>query len=250
MAYEVKLEVFEGPFDLLFHLIEKNEVDIYQIPIAKIANEYLAYIKRWQSFDLEVASEFLVMAASLLAMKANLLLPQPTEDDEEAIHFIETEEELSARLMEYRKFKLIAEVFRQKELSRGRIYTREAVEVWESTSARQVCLEGLSLQELLKAFQRVFDRAAAREMQLNLKDTKSVREKLEEICEKLSTMEGNIPFEALFSEPITKTEVIVTFLALLELIRLRRIVIFQERTFGKITVFAIKTATSEAFEDD
>lgn len=125
MAYQIKLEVFEGPFDLLFHLLEKNEVDIYDIPIAKITEQYLGYITAIQILDLEVASEFLVMAANLLAIKARMLLPKPPVEDEEALEEYDPRDELVEKLLEYKKFKVMADFFQEKETLMNRVYTRQ-----------------------------------------------------------------------------------------------------------------------------
>ncbi|HWI55555.1 MAG TPA: segregation/condensation protein A, partial [Desulfobacteria bacterium] len=110
MAYQIKLQVFEGPFDLLFHLIEKNEVDIYDIPIAKITEQYVEYIKNMQMLDLEVASEFLVMASTLLSIKARMLLPKPPKEDPELDEEdADPRDLLVEKLLEYKKFKVMAE---------------------------------------------------------------------------------------------------------------------------------------------
>lgn len=240
MVYHVRLEMFEGPFELLFHLIEKNEIDIYDIPIAKITKEYLEYIRNWQSFDLEIASEFLLMAATLIALKARSLLPKPEseESEEEEVMFAGNEEELRRRLLEYKKFKELSEVLREKELMQGKIYTRNAQEIWEFIANTEPVLEGIELQDLVQAFYRVWENALKENLKEISYSYKTVREKIKEIWEKLRIADAKgVEFHKLFSPPITRGEVIVSFLSVLELIRLKKIKVKQENNFGQIFVF-------------
>jgi len=248
LAYQIKLEVFEGPFDLLFHLLEKNEVDIYDIPIAKITAQYLEYITAMQMLDLEVASEFLVMAANLLAIKARMLLPKPPVEDQEALEEYDPRDELVEKLLEYKKFKVMADFFQEKETLMNRVYTRpNEEEMFYHLFREENPLEGINMSTLLEALKEVLERTVDRELTGEIpRDEVTTRDKMKEIMRRLFFHNRGIAFKDLFHPRVTRVEVIVTFLALLELIKLGRIRAYQSRAFGEIMIYSRENDAAEA----
>ncbi|WP_345786535.1 segregation and condensation protein A [Thermincola ferriacetica] len=243
LAYQIKLPVFEGPFDLLFHLIEKNEVDIYDIPIATITEQYLEYLAQMQMLDLEIASEFLVMAARLLHIKARMLLPKPPRepaDDEEEVELEDPRDELVERLLEYKKFKQVADFLKQREEEQEKIYVRpNEEEMFIHLFSEENPLEGIDLSKLLKALKEVFQRAEQVETTGEIpRDEVSIRDKMREIRRRLFFLPRGISFKDLLASQASKVEIIVTFLALLELIKLKQVKVSQPKVFGEIMIFS------------
>jgi segregation and condensation protein A len=242
LSYHIKLEVFEGPFDLLFHLIEKNEVDIYDIPIAEITHQYLAYLEEMQNLDLEIASEFLVMAATLLAIKAKMLLPKPPKPEEEDdSEERDPRDELVARLLEYKKYKLAAEYLHQREEKQSKVYFRpNEEEFFISLFSDKNPLEGVQIEDLKAALVQVlskkFDLEPVQEIP---RDEITIKKKMEEISSVLQKNPQGISFFALFSLPASKVEVVVQFLALLELMRMQKVKVSQPSPYGDILIFSL-----------
>lgn len=242
--YRVTLELFEGPLDLLLYLIKKNEIDIYDIPIATITEQYLQYLKMMKNLNIEVASEYLVMAATLAQIKSRTLLPPPEEE--------ETDEEdpradLVRQLLEYQRYKDAAEGLISREMLGRDTFTPETIPEIEPTAPEGVEIEA-SLFELLDAFRVVLSRVSERGEtgEFTLEEVSqsriSLSERMDEIiiqlgeaAEKTPEQVG-IPFEELFRDQATRSMVIVTFLALLELMRLQMVKIVQFKLFGPIWV--------------
>lgn len=250
MKYQIKLEVFEGPFDLLLHLIQKNEIDIYDIPIAEITNQYLAYIKNMQKLDLDLASEFLVMAATLLAIKAKMLLPKPSkaqvEDEEE--YDIDPRDELVEKLLEYKKYKLVANFLQGKEEKQRILYSRpNEEEMYLGMFADENPLEGLSLQDLLNALRQVVSHTPKKEMIKEIpREGVTVKGKMEEVRRQITARPNGVNFKELFNKQADKFEIIMVFLALLELIRLQAVVVKQVTNFESIIIYSKDQETSES----
>lgn len=242
MPYQIKLPVFEGPFDLLFHLIEKNEVDIYDIPIAQITEQYLEYISAMQMMDLEVASEFLVMAATLLSIKARMLLPKPPVmvDDEDFEDEADPREALVEKLLEYKKFKILAEYLKEKEDSMSTVYTRpNEEEMFVHLFSEENPLEGISMNTLLEALKEVLDRTAENEVTgVIARDEVTVKDKIKEIMRRLFFHADGIAFKDLFGSRVTRIEVVVTFMAILELIKMGKIRAYQSKAFGELMIYS------------
>lgn len=240
MAYQIKVQAFEGPFDLLFHLIEKNEVDIYDIPIAEITEQYVEYIKTMQMMDLEVASEFLVMAATLLSIKARMLLPKPpkveTELDEEAA---DPRDELVEKLLEYKKFKAMAEYLQHKESYMTNVFTRpNEEEMFMNLFSEENPLEGISMNNLLEALREVLDRAVEQNLNGEIaRDEVTVKDRMKEIMRRLFFNKSGIVFRELFNSSANRVEIIVTFLAILELIKIGKIRAYQPRAFAQLMIY-------------
>lgn len=242
MPYQIKLPVFEGPFDLLFHLIEKNEVDIYDIPIAKITEQYLEYITAMEMMDLEVASEFLVMAATLLSIKARMLLPKPPviTEDEDFEEEGDPRDALVEKLLEYKKFKILAEYLHEKEDTMSCVYTREnEEEMFIHLFSEENPLEGISMDSLLAALQEVLDKAAENEVTgVISRDEVTIKDKIKEIMTRLFFHTDGMAFKDLFGSKITRVEVVVTFMAILELIKMGKIRAYQSKSFGELMIYS------------
>lgn len=237
MSTKVQLEIFEGPLDLLLHLIKKNEVSITDIPIATITEQYLATLELMQNLDLDVAGEFLVMAATLIHIKSRMLLP-PSEDAEEEEEGADPREELVRRLIEYRRFKDAAAQLEQREMLTRDVFVRSGAPVEEAPFPG---FHEVSVFELLTALRRVLERLPKDNVHEVSLDKITVREKMTLLLDTLRA-QGQVLFEALFSEAKSRMEVIVTFLAMLELVKVRAIRIFQEELGGPI---AIQAAVAE-----
>lgn len=241
MEYLVKLPVFEGPFALLFHLIEKAEVDIYEISLAEITAEYLETIQAMQELNLEVASEFLVMAATLLKLKSKKLLPtvtgpQESEEDEDFLS-ITSQEELVERLVEYRYFRQVAQEMRNLEQAQKRVFVRtlsgeRAMLVNPEDSGDA---SGATLQALVRAFARLIAEQERRPHELEAEEF-SVRAKMRQVLQLLRKFRDGVDFRSLFGARPSLSEIIATFFALLELVRLRKIRVSQAEPHGNLMI--------------
>jgi segregation and condensation protein A len=221
MDYEVKLEIFEGPLDLLLHLIHKNEVDIFDIPIATITDQYLEYLDMMKILNINVAGDFLVMASTLTHIKSKMLLPDLKEDEEEDL-FVE----ITQPLLEYMRFKEIAEELSDRELLERDVFARKMPPYFEAQIKDEDPLLDVNLFQLMDAFKRIVDQHLPG-VQLKVQLEKwSVKDKTEIIMAHLK-QKGPIFFHEIFSKDRTITEFIVTFLALLELVHIGLVKIFQ-----------------------
>ena len=233
-AYPVRLQNFEGPLDLLLHLIKKHELDIYDIPIALITQQYLDYIDLMQELNLDVAGEFLVMAATLIHIKSRTLLPRPDaaqEDPEE-----DPREALIRRLLEHQKFKAAAELLHERETLRSAQWTRPDGAVAEiAGEAPEPELE-VDLFSLITAFRAVVERAKQRPKIYLPSEQIPIEDRIEQMMAKLSETEA-CGFEDLFADVQSRAGMIVTFLAMLEMIRLKLIRVFQSGPLGPIRVY-------------
>jgi len=234
LPYQVRIENFEGPLDLLLHLIKKNEINIYDIPIAMIAQQYLSYIEAMKDLNLTVAGEFLVMAATLLQIKSKMLLPveESAEDDEDGP---DPREELVRRLLEYKTFKEAARQLDTQERMWREIYSRPAVSHETSSESDDATLDNIGLFDLVDALQTILNRNPGKKLLEIIPDNLTVRDRMNAILEALEGQES-IGFEALFEASCHRLVVIVTFLALLELIRLRTVRVYRAESFGPILV--------------
>ncbi len=233
ISYAVKLPAFEGPLDLLLHLIKKHEINIYDIPISLITGQYLEYLSLMTSLNLTVAGEFLVMAATLIHIKSKTLLP-PSETDGE-----EDEEDprvdLVMRLLEYQRFKDAAHGFESRENEWREVFYRPASHGTDGPMD-EINLVDMSLFDLLEALRGVMERAPEKKSLEIVVDELSVQDRMSLILDRLESDES-ITFTSLFDDDTTRLAMIVTFLALLELIRLKRVRIIQAELFGAIRVW-------------
>ena len=235
-AFPVKLENFEGPLDLLLYLIRKNEVRIHDIPIALITQQYLHAIELMQELNLDVAGEFLVMAATLIHIKSKMLLPRP-----ETAAGVEGEQEdprdaLVRRLIEHQKFKAAAELLHERETLRSAQWTRPDGPIAEIAGEPPEPEIEVDLFSLITAFRAVVERAKARPQVFLPPEQIPVEVRIEQLLTRLSETEA-CGFEELFADAHDRGALIVTFLALLEMIRLKLIRVFQAGSFGPIRVY-------------
>jgi segregation and condensation protein A len=238
---KIKLDMFEGPLDLLLHLIEKAEVDIYQVPIARITDQYMQILEEAQEMELEIASEFLVMAATLLAIKSRMLLPKQETVEEEWANeeeewFTDPRKELVERLLEYKRYKRLGELLREREEERSKVFSRPAMDL-ASFAKEANPVEGLTPDDLLAAFvEAIKSRKPPESMTKVTREEISVSARMEEITRELEE-KGQLFFSGLLQwDVVTKERVITTFLALLELMKLKKIVCRQSRLFGDILI--------------
>ncbi len=235
--YAIKLDIFEGPLDLLLYLIKKNEIDIYNIPVALITEQYLQYLKIIKSLNLDLAGEYLVMASTLIHIKSKMLLPVPDEPSDE-----EKEEdpraELVRQLLEYQTFKEAATALEARPLLERDVFKRSApVEDKEEklTEDEDELIE-VNVFELIEAFHRLVSRIDKKELlEIDLEKL-SLTDIINEVMERL-TSEKNLTFEELLGERIDRRRVIYTFLAVLELIKMKMIKAYQTSAFGVIRIF-------------
>ncbi len=229
--YRVQLPVFEGPLDLLLHLIKKNELNIYDIPIALMTNQYLEYLDLMKSLNLNIAGEFLVMAATLIHIKSKMLLPP--EDQEEETEEEDPRADLVRRLLEYQQFKHAAEGLAWREEIWRDVFRRENPPA--DPAEEEVVLSEVSLFDLMEALQAVLARVPKDKVLEIIPDEVSVRQRMSQMMERLEKVDGLI-FESLFEGERTRAAVIVTFLALLELIRLQLANVQQIKNFEAIWI--------------
>ena len=232
MSYQIKLEIFEGPMDLLLHLIKKHELDIYSIPIAVITHQYLEYIDLMKSLDMEIAGDFLVMASTLTHIKSRMMLP-PSENPEED-DGIDPQAELIRRLLEYKSFKEAAGSLEDKESTWSQMYTRQADVTPDVHAEDEPLLFDFHLFDLLAALKDVIARVPDAAFEIT-SEAVSITEKISHILTRLETVDSLL-FTDLFETSTSKAQVIGTFLALLELIKTRMVKVFQVEQFGAIRI--------------
>jgi segregation and condensation protein A len=231
MSYKIKLDIFEGPLDLLLYLIKRDDVNIYDIPIAKITEQYLQYLELMRLLDLDIASEFLVMAATLLEIKSKMLLPK-------AEQLVEAEEfdprlDLVNRLLEYQKYKQVADELRKRESVYREIFARPG-EALPPEPDNELYFEA-SLFDLISAFTKALKEVPKEVFYEIIKDEFTIEQKIHDIL-RLLLNTAHVSLEDLFTKAKNKLEIVATFLAILELIRLQEIIVQQKGLFGEIFV--------------
>ncbi len=233
-VYQVKLEnIFEGPMDLLVHLIKKHEMDIYDIPIAMITDQYLEYLQWMKSMNIDVAGDFIVMAATLTQIKSKMLLPiHEDEDDQEDPRL-----EIARPLAEYLQMKSAAERLAERNLLGEDIFARNPDQE-ELLAGRQDEVLKLGLFELIDAFQQILEKISPDDKVRIAADSISVKNRISQLVDIFESRES-VTFEELFPTGAVKSEVIVTFLAILEMVRLSLVRIVQHVQTGVIRLFYI-----------
>lgn len=235
LGYTIKLPIFEGPLDLLLHLIREHKLDIYDIPIVEVTDQYLHYLSLMEQLDLDIAGEFFVMAATLLEIKSRMLLPRPPqvdEDDEET----DPRAELVQRLLEYERFKNAANQLRILEDGRSKVHWRMTDDL--ATYDAPVIPLNLGALDLLAALQRMLDETCGGQEEVTCLERQKItlRMKMSEVLRRLNEKPGGIGFKELFFGRPSRLEIIMTFLALLELLRLKKIRVRQARPFEDIAI--------------
>ena len=231
--YTVRLEVFEGPLDLLLHLIKREQVDIYDIPIATITDQYLDYLNMMRSLNLDVAGEFLLMAATLLHIKSKMLLPSPLEEEEEEEEDPRTE--LVNRLLEYQKYKEAAARLHERDILDRDIF----VQGYQGEVSEDGGLIEVGVFELIEALKDVLNRSSLEATYDITLDRITIEERIAQILEVVKLESSGLLFSSLFSGASSKEDIIISFLAILELIRMRMIKVFQRAPFGPIEIFTL-----------
>ncbi|MRH42348.1 segregation/condensation protein A [Aquibacillus halophilus] len=237
-SYHVKIDAFEGPLDLLLHLINQYEIDIYDIPVAQITQQYMVYINTMQKLELNVASEYLVMAATLLAIKSQLLLPAQDLEVEDEGYEEDPRDELMRRLIEYRKYKDAATQLKEKELDANQIYTRPPKAFEEISTKKPVVQGDISIYEMIAAMNKVFERKKwDQPLETRVQRTEiPIKKRMEEILAQVKLNRLGIKFDQLFPYP-SRPHIVVTFIAILELMKSKEIYCIQEQHFGELIVF-------------
>lgn len=242
MPINIKLENFEGPFDLLLHLIKKNQMEIYDIKIFDITEQYLAYLNSMKEMDLEITSEFIVIAATLLEIKSKLLLPQVKNEQEDEGE--DPRKELISKLLEYKKYKQISEFLKQKEIEAGIVFTKkpEIIDDFNKEQTSNVdILKNMNMLDLYNLYTKLL------EIYLNKSNTENkfsreipidkykIEDKMENLLERLQKKD-RLLFSSIRGQCDNKIEIVVTFLALLELIKLKNVKIVQQSNFREIYI--------------
>jgi len=235
MSYEIKLDIFEGPLDLLLYLIKKNEIDIYNIPIALITEQYLKFIGVMQSLNLDLAGEYLVLASTLLHIKSKMLLPVDEDLKDEDEEGEDPREELVRQLVEYQAFKEAALKIEHRPILERDVFKRGYSLVLDAAEPEEEPLEEIDMFVLLEAFQRIvaaMDNTVMMEIDV---EKMTLTDRINDIMERLNK-EGMTTFADLLDGHKTKKSMVYTFLAILELIKLRMIRVYQSVPFGTIRI--------------
>jgi segregation and condensation protein A len=234
--YKVKLEVFEGPLDLLLYLIKQDEIDIYDISLERVTSQYLEYLQAFKELNIELAGEFIVMAANLIYLKSRSLLPRDQQPPEEDAEEDDPRWELIRQLIEYKKFKDAAAELHLRALEQESIFVRDSGSCL--VVQEPLRLADVGIFQLISAFQSVLKRMEARDdVQEIFSERFSVSEKIDSILQRLANGSG-LRFSDLFGAATSRVEVVVTFLALLELIRLKQVRAIQKNVFEDIEITA------------
>ena len=232
--YPVRLVNFEGPLDLLLHLIKKHELSVYDIPVAVVTKQYLEYLDLMQELNLEVAGEFLVMAATLIHIKSRMLLPRPDPTQEDPDE--DPREALMRQLIEHQRFKAAAELLHEKEIQRSAMWHRPDGRVADVVGEAPEPEIEVDLFSLMAAFRQVLERARQRPRVILPPEQMPIETRIEQLLARLSETDA-CGFEELFADVQTRAGMIVTFLALLEMIRLKMVRVYQQGNFGAIRVY-------------
>lgn len=245
--YSIKLPVFEGPLDLLLHLIRENKVDIYDIPISLITSRYLEYIELMKELNLDVAGEFLVMAATLIQIKSRMLLPPDEAPAEEEP--MDPRLELVSRLIEYQAFKEASLALREIGDQQAEVFSRETErDEAEAGAEEELSLFDLSLFDLIAAFRKILEKAPPELVSIS-RETLTVKDRIAKILEVLEGKE-TVKFEELFDSGASRSVLIITLVALLELLKLGLARAYQENGFGDIWVLKAQVEEKPAEEAD
>ncbi len=244
-SYKVKVDAFEGPLDLLLHLINRYEIEIYDIPVSEITEQYMNYIHTMQKLELDIASEYLVMAASLLAIKSQMLLPNSSIEDEMEEEMEEDpRDELMRRLIEYRKYKQAAENLKEKEVQANRIYTRPQMSDEKEPEDKPEIRPGeASIYDMIQAMGKLLSKDKETQSQETKikRDEVSIQTRMNEILSNVQSSKDGTAFFQLFNDR-TRPHIVVTFMALLELMKSNDVICIQQQHFEELVVFKVEDA--------
>ncbi len=252
MSYQVQLPTFTGPLDLLLHLIRRHEIDIYHIPISLITDQYLASLRQLEELDLELAADFLLMAATLMQIKARMLLPKPDPPPPEE-EDLDPRAELARQLAEYSQFRTAADTLAQRELQWQQVFYRplDAIMQDRSQLPQEPILplqlpSGMQIepQELIRALERILQRTEKKVPQHMAREVVTMQGQLKSLRTQLRR--GRVSFQRIFGSNPQRVVIVVTFLALLELVRLGEVEIQQTESYGEILIEGCKDGTNNA----
>lgn len=240
MDYKIMIDAFEGPMDLLLHLIDKAAIDIYDIPINNIAEQFIEYIKHMEELNLDITADFLVMAATLLEIKSKMLLPNKSSFNEMEI---ETEEldprvELVRRLVEYKKYKDIAVELRLFEIMQSKVYYKPKEDLTDY-GTNEFEFEGLNIEKLFKSLSKIIEKRSKVNMVLDINEIQREEYTLEKCIHDIKiklNINDKLTFNDLLKEDSTKNEIITFFLSILELIRMKYINVIQKEDFSDLII--------------
>lgn len=236
--YKVRLEIFEGPLDLLLFLVKRDEVDIHEISLERITKQYLEYLQAFKELNIDIAGEFVVMAANLIYWKSRSLLPVDQQPPEEDVDEEDPRWELIRQLIEYKKFKEAAEQLHTRELEQEKFFMRDGAST-ASLEQAPLRLGEVGIFQLINAFQNVIKRIEAREdLREIFGEHFTVSDKIDIILRRIADG-ARIKFSELFGDIASRVEIVVTFLALLELIRLKQVRATQANPFDEIEIVAV-----------
>ena len=246
-VYTIRFKNFEGPFDLLFHLIEKNKLNIYEIPIGEITDRYMAHIMKMQKLNLDIASEFIVMASTLLYIKSKSLLPTKQNDEDEDMD-ISSKDELILRLIEYKKYKNMANKFRKMQDYWEKAYYKKP-EKMDMLKSKEIV--EMSLDKMLDIYQALLERNIKKQNDNERKMVRilrlekiTIRQKIKDIVKKLIEL-SSFKFGEIFKKK-PKLEIVTGFMAMLELVKSHKVIVNQEKLFSEIIVS--KNSSNEDLE--
>ncbi|MDG5787663.1 segregation/condensation protein A [Evansella sp. AB-P1] len=257
MEYSVKLQTFEGPLDLLLHLIQKNDLDLYDIPVKDITEQYMVYIHTMQVLQLDIASEYLIMAATLLHMKSKMLLPAQEEElleDEFEFDGVEDpKEELMYRLIEYKKYKEAAGELKERERARSDLFSKPMSDLTpllkDTLKSDETPNLNVTIYDMLTAFQKLQSRKKDKPTYSRIQRQEiPIDEKMTQIMEQLNFHHGKRRFSELF-EKEDRNHIVITFLALLELMKTDSIICKQEQNFDDIMIYQKEVYAFEVTSD-
>ena len=248
MNYSVKLDNFEGPLDLLLFLVRKNEVDIQDIPILNITSQYMEYIEIMKTMNLDIAGEFLVMAATLMHIKSRSLLPKSEDDEEDEA--MQSLDELKKQLLEYQQYREAAQALKEQNILEKDVFTRTTFVEPENKEEGKMLGEA-GLFDLLAALKQVIKRASDNGSVMEVSVEKlSVNDRMNDILQLIEGKTDGLLFENLFVEDSTKLEIITTFLALLELMKHQALKIFQNDNFSSIYIYPVENESTDINQTD
>lgn len=239
-VYQVKLEAFEGPLDLLLHLINQYEIDIYDIPVSEITEQYMNYIHDMQSLELNIASEYLVMAATLIAIKSQMLLPKQEIIEEIDEYEEDPREELMQRLIEYRKYKDAAEDLKEKDLHANQTFMRSPI-IFDDMELKATMKQGvITIYDMLGALDKMFERKQW-DQPLESRTTRidiPIEQRMEEVLVIVKDYKDGVPFDRLFTYK-SRSHIVITFMALLELIKNNDVYCKQENHLSALYIYYV-----------
>lgn len=246
-SYKVELDIFEGPLDLLLYLVKRDEIDIYDISIERITNQYMSYIDTFKLLNVALAGEFLVMAANLCYIKSRLMLPKHVQPTEEEVEEEDPRWDLIKQLIEYKKFKDAAEHLSTRETEQGMLYRNKPEKIKSEKANDRPLSEEVGIFDLIRAFQNIVDRFADEEGLGEIVDDHfTVSDKIEYLLEMIKPGQ-RLNFYSLFEDATSKTALIVTFLAMLELMKINLLKVDQEIILGEIMIYRPEDADESLY---